>query len=249
MSAASLADRIVPTVAAVIACERLFRRFRTPGTDVEVLRGVDLQVQADQLAVVLGPSGSGKSTLLHLLAGLDRPDAGTIWWGDIAVHEKTPSQLAELRAHNVGLVFQQHYLLEDLTVLENVLIPMRIVGNVDEARGRALLEQVGLSHRADFMPAQISGGERQRAAVARALSLDPPCLIADEPTGSLDHARALEVYQLLVDLADSGKAVLVVTHDEGLLHETAPASADLAVYRLTDGVLVDASVSVDMQAW
>lgn len=243
MSAASVAERIVPTVAAVIACERLFRRFRTPGTDVEVLKGVDLEVQAGQLAVVLGPSGSGKSTLLHLLAGLDRPDSGSIWWGGLAVHEKTPSQLARLRAHSVGLVFQQHYLLEDLTVLENVLIPMRIVGDVDESRGHRLLEQVGLSHRAGFMPAQISGGERQRAAVARALSLDPPCVIADEPTGSLDHARAVEVFQLLVELAEAGKAVLVVTHDEGLLRETAPDSADLAVYRLTEGTLVpDAGV-------
>lgn len=241
MSAASVAERIVPTVAAVIACERLFRRFRTPGTDVEVLKGVDLEVQAGQLAVVLGPSGSGKSTLLHLLAGLDRPDSGSIWWGGLAVHEKTPSQLARLRAHSVGLVFQQHYLLEDLTVLENVLIPMRIVGDVDESRGHRLLEQVGLSHRAGFMPAQISGGERQRAAVARALSLDPPCVIADEPTGSLDHARAVEVFQLLVELAEAGKAVLVVTHDEGLLRETAPDSADLAVYRLTEGTLVPES--------
>ena len=204
---------------------------------------MDLEVQAGQLAVVLGPSGSGKSTLLHLLAGLDRPDSGSIWWGGLAVHEKTPSQLARLRAHSVGLVFQQHYLLEDLTVLENVLIPMRIVGDVEESRGHRLLEQVGLSHRAGFMPAQISGGERQRAAVARALSLDPPCVIADEPTGSLDHARAVEVFQLLVELAEAGKAVLVVTHNEGLLRETAPDSADLAVYRLTEGTLVpDAGV-------
>ncbi len=238
MSAASGAERIVPTVAAVIACERLFRRFRTPGADVEVLKGVSLSVAAGEMAVVLGPSGSGKSTLLHLLAGLDRPDSGSVWWGEIAVHEKTPSQLARLRASNVGLVFQQHYLLEDLTVLENVTLPMRIVGAVDEARGRELLAQVGLSERADFYPATISGGERQRAAVARALSLGPPCIIADEPTGSLDHARAVEVFGLLVDLARAGTAVVVVTHDEGLLAGAAQRSTDLAVYRLTDGALV-----------
>ncbi len=237
MSAASGADRIVPTVPAVIACERLFRRFRTAGTDVEVLKGVDLRVDAGETAVVLGPSGSGKSTLLHLLAGLDRPDSGSIWWGDTPLHGKTPSQLAGIRAWNVGLVFQQHYLLEDLTVLENVLIPMRIVGSVDEARGRELLARVGLSERADFYPAQISGGERQRAAVARALSLDPPCVIADEPTGSLDHARAVEVFRLLVDLSRSGKAIIIVTHDEDLLSEAVPAAAELSVYRLADGRL------------
>ncbi len=203
-----------------------------------MLKGVDLSVAPGELAVVLGPSGSGKSTLLHLLAGLDRPDSGQVWWGDVAVHEKAPARLAETRARHVGLVFQQHYLLEDLTVLENVLIPMRIVGELNEARGRALLERVGLSHREGFYPAQISGGERQRAAVARALALDPPCVIADEPTGSLDHARAVEVFALLAGLAAAGKGVLIVTHDETLLTETAAGAVDMTVHRLSDGRLV-----------
>lgn len=230
-------------MARVLACVGVERSFRTPAAVVEVLRGVDLTVAPGELAVVLGPSGSGKSTLLHVLAGLDTPDAGEVWWGETALRSLNRSRLAALRARSVGLVFQQHYLLEDLTALENALLPMRIVGEVDEERGRELLELVGLSHRADHTPDRLSGGERQRAAVARALALDPPCLIADEPTGSLDRQRALEVFRLLRDLAaDRGKAVLLVTHDETLLHEAHGRGGRVSVYRLVDGVLVPDAV-------
>lgn len=227
----------------VLACEGVERRFRTPAAVVEVLRGVDLRVDAGELAVVLGPSGSGKTTLLHILAGLDRPDAGEVWWGGTRLGALSRSRLTALRARNVGLVFQQHYLLEDLTALENALLPMRIVGEVDERRGRELLALVGLSHREGHLPAHLSGGERQRAAVARALALDPPCLIADEPTGSLDRPRALEVFRLLRDLAAvEGKAVVLVTHDETLLGEARDGGGRVSVYRLADGVLVPEAV-------
>lgn len=233
----------------VVASEGLRRRFRAPGGDVEVLRGVDLTVAAGEVAAVLGPSGSGKSTLLHLLAGLDRPDAGEVWWGDVPVHRHTPAQLAARRARTVGLVFQNHYLLDDLSLLENVALPLRItrsaggssqpVESVEEARAAALLERVGLAGRASFLPGTVSGGERQRAAVARALMLRPPVVIADEPTGSLDHARAVEVFALLLELAVSdGSAVVVVTHDESLLRVAEQVGAPLSVYRLNDGVLV-----------
>lgn len=222
----------------VLACEALFRRYRTADSTIEVLKGVDFRVTSSEVAIILGPSGSGKSTLLHLLAGLDRPDSGQIWWDDFPVHEHTPSQLASRRARTVGLVFQNHYLLEDLTVLENVLLPMRIVGEVDEERGRHLLERVGLSERADFLPERISGGEKQRAAVARALALKPPFVIADEPTGSLDHARAVEVFGLLIELAQEEQtAVVVVTHDETLLGVPAEAGVRTAVLRLEEGRL------------
>jgi len=221
-----------------LACEALFRRYRTADSTIEVLSGVDLRVTSSEVAIILGPSGSGKSTLLHLLAGLDRPDSGRIWWDDFPVHQHTPSQLAARRARTVGLVFQNHYLLEDLTVLENVLLPMRIVGEVDEERGRHLLERVGLTPRADFLPERISGGERQRAAVARALALGPPFVIADEPTGSLDHARAVEVFTLLLELAEEeNTAVVVVTHDETLLKVAAATTARTTVLRLEDGRL------------
>ena len=237
-------------MASVLACEGVRRRFRTPAGDVEVLRGVDLTVRAGELAVILGPSGSGKSTLLHVLAGLDRPDAGEVWWGETPLSSLDRSALAARRAGNVGLVFQQHYLLEDLTALENVLLPMRIVGDVEERRGRELLEAVGVAHRAGHLPSHLSGGERQRVAVARALALDPPCLIADEPTGSLDRPRALEVFGLLRDLAaERGKAVTLVTHDETLLGEARRPGVRVSVYRLTDGVLVgDAALAPPLNA-
>jgi len=223
----------------VLASEGLWRSFKAPGGDVEVLRGVDLAVGAGQVAAVLGPSGSGKSTLLHLLAGLDRPDAGQIWWGDFPVHEHTPARLAGRRARTVGLVFQNHYLLEDLTLLENVTLPMRVIGAVDQPRAEQLLDRVGLSHRAGFLPGKVSGGERQRAAVARALALKPPVLIGDEPTGSLDHDRAVEVFGMLLELAVSDAcAVVVVTHDESLLSVASDLGAPLTVYRLAAGRLV-----------
>ena len=229
-----------------------------------MLRGVDLSVEAGQVAAVLGPSGSGKSTLLHLLAGLDRPDAGEIWWGDFPVHTHTPSQLAARRARTVGLVFQNHYLLEDLSLLENVTLPMRIVAGgsaraaggsaragagIDIDRARLLLDKVGLGDRADFLPGTVSGGERQRAAVARALALKPPVLIADEPTGSLDHARAVEVFGMLLELAVSDDcAVVVVTHDESLLDVAHTVGARVNVHRLHEGTLVkELGTEVDPQ--
>ncbi len=185
---------------------------------VEVLRGVDLEVDAAEVVAILGPSGSGKSTLLHLLAGLDVPTGGRIYWGDLAVHEKRPQALADVRARRIGLIFQHHYLLEDLTVLENVTLPGRIRGAVDLARGRELVASVDLGSREHAYPRTLSGGERQRVAVARALYAKPPVVLADEPTGSLDRANAVAVYQLLLGLArDEQTAVVLVTHDAGLV--------------------------------
>lgn len=224
-------------VTAVLACEGLYRSYPAPGGPVNVLSGASLTVGRGEVVAVLGPSGSGKSTLLHLLAGLDRPDRGTIHWGDFPVHEHKPSDLAARRARTVGLVFQNHYLLEDLTLLENVMLPGRIIGELDEERALDLLRRMGLEPRAGFLPSKVSGGERQRAAVARALALKPPVLIADEPTGSLDRGRALDVFSQLLALAVSdGCGVVVVTHDESLL--AAAGDAPLTVLRLQDGVLV-----------
>ena len=167
---------------------------------------------------VLGPSGSGKSTLVHLLAGLDTPDEGEIWWGDLAVHGRRPRDLAAERSKRVGLVFQNHYLLDELNARDNVALPGRIAGSRDLARADELLRAVGLTQRAGHRPGQLSGGERQRVAVARALYARPSILLADEPTGSLDREHAQGVFDLLLDLAASeGSAVLVVTHDESLL--------------------------------
>lgn len=215
-----------------LSCMALTRAFSVPGGVLPILRGVNLRVYPAQVVAVLGPSGSGKSTLLHLLGGLDRPTSGEIRWGEERIDSLPQRVLARERAVRLGLIFQQHYLLEDLTVLENVTLPGRITGTLDVTRGEALLARVGLSERATFLPRRLSGGERQRVAVARSLYSRPQVILADEPTGSLDRSSALSVYELLALLArEEGSAVVMVTHDEGLVRDVD------ARYTLTEGVL------------
>ena len=183
-----------------------------------MLSGASLRVGAGEVVAILGPSGSGKSTLIHVLAGLDTPDQGEVWWGDLAVHRRKPKTLADERARTLGLVFQNHYLLKELSLLENVMLPGRIAGRPDEERCRSLLARVGLEKRQHAVPGKVSGGERQRAAVARALALRPGLVLADEPTGSLDRDSARGVFELLLEMArEEGTAVVMVTHDEGLV--------------------------------
>lgn len=215
-----------------LVCKNVHRTFKTPSHDVEVLKGVSLSINAAEVVAILGPSGSGKSTLLHLLAGLDKPTSGEIYWDGVAVHTTDNHVLAQLRLSQVGLVFQNHYLLEDLNVCENVTLSGRITGQVDKNRGERLLAAVGLSERRDFLPKKLSGGERQRVAVARALYPQPKLVLADEPTGSLDRQSARAVFEMLVALArDEGSAVVMVTHDEGLVKDVDGR------YYLEDGVL------------
>ncbi|MFW8626126.1 ABC transporter ATP-binding protein [Deinococcus sp. ME38] len=198
------------------------------------LRGVSLRVEAGEVVAVTGPSGSGKSTLLHLLGGLDVPQEGEVWWAGTRVDTLDTQVRATRRAGQVGLVFQHHYLLDDLNVIENVLIPSRLAGQRDEARARDLLARVGLGGREAALPGVLSGGERQRVAVARALADRPATVLADEPTGSLDRANAQAVAQLLVNLAREERAgVLFVTHDDRLA-----AFADRTLH-LLDGQFTD----------
>lgn len=198
----------------------MHRSYRNRSGTTPVLDGVNLRVASGEICAILGPSGSGKSTLMRLLAGLDRPDSGTIHWNSFPVHEHRPRDLAARRSRHVGLVFQQHYLVEDLNVLENVGLPGRIRNEAADGRARELLQLVGLEERALFLPEQLSGGEKQRAAVARALFDEPPVILADEPTGSLDRHNAFVVYRLLVEVArQRGSAVVLVTHDEGLVSD------------------------------
>ena len=205
---------------AALRAVEVTRHFDSAGTRLEVLRGVTLELYPQQVVAILGPSGSGKSTLLHLLAGLDRVSTGEIYWGEQAISTAPQNQLAKQRTHYLGLVFQQHYLLDELNVLDNITLPGRIHGRNDEARGWQLLEHVGLQARAHFYPKTLSGGEKQRVAVARALYAKPAVILADEPTGSLDRHSARNVYALLVDLArHEGSAVVMVTHDEGLVQD------------------------------
>ncbi len=187
---------------------------------VEVLCGVDLEIEPGELVAIVGPSGSGKSTLLHVLGSLDRPDRGSVEVAGEDILRLDGGALAAFRNRTIGFVFQFHQLLPDFTALENVALPGRIArrpaAEVD-GRARALLEEVGLMERADHFPSQLSGGERQRVALCRALLLEPPLLLADEPTGNLDPASGEQVFQLLLDLQKRHRTTaVVVTHNPAL---------------------------------
>lgn len=174
---------------------------------------VSLQVQAGEVLAVLGPSGAGKSTLLHLLGALVSPQQGELYWGGEAVRAQQVSRAAALRAERVGLVFQHHYLLGDLSVLGNVALPGLVLRRDATAPARELLAQVGLAGREDARPGDLSGGERQRVAIARALVMRPHVLLADEPTGSLDQKAAAQVSDLMFALArERGCGVVLATH-------------------------------------
>lgn len=188
--------------------------------DLQVLKGVDLVVGQGEIVSIVGSSGAGKSTLLHILGTLDRPDEGEVWLDDLRIDNLEGQRLASFRNRQAGFVFQFHHLLPEFTALENVCIPGWIARKRSgelEARARALLEGMGLSGRSDNKPSQLSGGEQQRVAVARALVNAPRIVFADEPTGNLDSANARELHQLFLRLRDEqGQTFLIVTHNEEL---------------------------------
>ena len=192
---------------------------------VEVLRGVDLDLVPGDLVAIVGPSGSGKSTLLHLLGGLERADAGTLEIGGLRWDGLGERELARERSRTLGFVFQFHQLLPDFTALENVALPGRIAGwSARRALERAtqLLADVGLADRSSHFPSELSGGERQRTALCRALFLDPPLLLADEPTGNLDPAAAEQVFDLFLALRErTGTTTVLVTHNPDLARRCA----------------------------
>ena len=208
------------------------------GALLRVLDDVSLEVGRGEMVAVIGASGAGKSTLLHVLGALERPTRGEVWIGGESLEGRTDEALAALRNRSVGFVFQFHHLLREFSALENVMVPQRILGvSVEAARARAteLLDMVGLGRRAHHRPAALSGGEQQRTAVARALATAPAVLLADEPSGNLDHANAERLHDLFADVAhEHGTALVVVTHNRSL--------ADRAdrVLRLAEGHLVAA---------
>ncbi len=207
---------------------------------ITVLDGVNLQVARGEMVAIVGASGAGKSTLLHLLGALDRPTRGAVSIAGERIEERTDEELSALRNRRVGFVFQFHHLLREFSALENVMMPLGIAGWADQrARGRAeeLLSRVGLAGRMSHRPSELSGGEQQRTAVARALAIDPAVLLADEPSGNLDHLNSARLHDLFVELSrDLEIAMVVVTHNRSLA-----LRADRALL-LEDGRLTETGV-------
>jgi putative ABC transport system ATP-binding protein len=202
----------------MLKARNLVKGFHKNNERVEVLKGVSIDLSRGETAAVVGPSGSGKTTLLTLLAGLDRPDSGQVLFNDLEISSLGEKELSRFRAQNVGIVFQQFHLLQHLTALENVTLPIEIQGGLDaKARAEAALIEVGLLHRMNHQPSQLSGGECQRVAIARALVHRPALLLADEPSGNLDSATGAKVMDLLFELVGKSRSSLVlITHDSKL---------------------------------
>jgi len=202
---------------------------------VDILKGISLTIPAGQFVAIVGASGSGKSTLLGLLAGLDSPSTGEIWLDGVPIHNLVESELAAVRGRKIGFVFQSYQLIQTLTALENVLLPyeLNVKGNGLD-RARRLLEEVGLKDRMEHYPVQLSGGEQQRVALARAFIVEPPIVMADEPTGNLDSTNGRLVLDLLLDRnKTTGTTLVLVTHDSEVA-----SRADRKIV-LKDGLIVE----------
>jgi lipoprotein-releasing system ATP-binding protein len=204
----------------LLVCQGVRKTYTEAALDTEVLKGVDLSINAGELVAIIGSSGSGKSTLLHILGALDEPSAGEVIFNTTNLTSLSANKQAKLRNKHIGFVYQFHHLLADFSAVENVAMPL-LIGGVSKSQSREnaveLLTKVGLSHRLEHRPSELSGGERQRVAIARALVNKPDLVLADEPTGNLDHQTALDIYELMRELnRESGTAFLVVTHDTEL---------------------------------
>ena len=219
----------------VISSDNLKKRFTEGKLDVEVLKGISLSLKAGEKIAIVGSSGSGKSTLLHILGGLDLPSSGTVKVMGKDISTLSDKDRGTLRNQSLGFIYQFHHLLPEFTALENVAMPLLIRGlSVKEARTKAeeILGKVGLASRLKHKPAQLSGGERQRAAIARALVTNPNAVLADEPTGNLDHKTAVQIFDLMQTLnQEMQTAFIIVTHDMQLAEKMDK------IYHLVDGHL------------
>jgi len=217
----------------LLRCASLTKTYSSGGRELTVLSNITFELEAGAFVAILGPSGSGKSTLLGLLAGLDRPSAGDVHLDGVALGELSEDGRARVRGEKVGFVFQSFHLIPTLTAMENVQVPLELRGLAARDRARELLERVGLGKRGHHFPAQLSGGEQQRVAVARAFSHAPRIVFADEPTGNLDAATGATVIDLMAEMNRALATTLVlVTHDPEL------AARARRVIRLADGAVV-----------
>ncbi len=215
-----------------LACSGVNKTFRLGRVDLEILRGVEAAFPRNGLNTIQGASGSGKSTLLQILGGLERPDAGEVKWEGDSIYGWSRSRLAAWRNLTVGFVFQAYHLFPELSALENVEFPARLAGKSEPGKGEQLLEQVGLGSRMHHRPAELSGGEQQRVAIARSLRNNPALVLADEPTGNLDTKTGHEIIDLLLRLhADRGNCLIIVTHDDAI------AALGQRRFRLEEGKL------------
>jgi putative ABC transport system ATP-binding protein len=222
-------------MSAIVEARELTKTYPAETTAVRAVDGVDLDIDAGEFVSVMGPSGCGKSTLLHLLGGLDRPDSGVLYLAGERVDDLSESAWAVFRRRHVGFVFQAFHLVDELTAVENVELPALLLGERrrrSRRRAMDLLESLGVAERADHLPDGLSGGEKQRVAVARALINEPSLVLADEPTGNLDSRATGQILKLLAELRDTRRSVLVVTHDARV------ASAADRLLTMRDGEIV-----------
>ncbi len=223
----------------VLRCANIHKKYKldkSSTSELHVLRGIDIEIVQGEIVTIVGASGSGKSTLLHILGGLDRPLEGKVFWGEHDIFSMTDDALATLRGGNVGFVFQFHHLLPEFTALENVMIPQMILGKSPaqaETIAKELLTKVNVVDRSSHRPSELSGGEQQRVAVARALANKPQIVFADEPSGNLDSENSKRLHELLIELNRTERqSFVLVTHSEQF------AEQSHRVLRITDGKLM-----------
>jgi predicted ABC-type transport system involved in lysophospholipase L1 biosynthesis ATPase subunit len=221
----------------ILSAKEIHREFQTASAVLPVLKGINLDVKQGETVAVTGASGVGKSTLLHIMGGLDRPTSGEVWLRGKSLSGQSEKSLAMVRNKRIGFVFQFHYLLEDFSALENVMIPMLVAGVRKSAAadsGEQLLKLVGLEDRMDHRPHQLSGGEQQRVAVARALANKPEVVLADEPSGNLDTATGRKLHELLFELnSQQGITFLIATHNQELARNCRK------ILEIVDGIIVE----------
>ncbi|MBK72851.1 MAG: ABC transporter [Verrucomicrobiales bacterium] len=218
----------------MIEADQVFRSYTLAKKKIEVLRGVNLKIEPGEKVFLCGPSGAGKTTLMYTLAGLENPHEGRVLIDGTDFYQLSSGNQASLRNEKIGYIFQNYFLLPELTAIENVMVPGLIGLKADQELAKSALGRVGLAERFDHLPAELSGGEQQRVAIARALVNSPSIIFADEPTGNLDSANGEEIMDILMEVVEEGKATLVV-----VTHDTSLSTLGDRVLTIRDGVVVD----------